>query len=133
MRLIIGVVLLLAVILLLAIAGMRSAGVGFIMAGNEQYRQNAFAASETGIEQALGSVRGTRSAFAERTSGGYFLDFNWKRDELARYGLSMDDAQMVVMSAIGGDTASLEDAVAAADAALLPIPNPAGTPFLILI
>ncbi len=36
-------------------------------------------------------------------SGGYFLDFDWKRDELARYGLSIDDAQMVVMSAIGGD------------------------------
>jgi Tfp pilus assembly protein PilX len=45
--------LLLTVILLLAIAAMRSAGVGFVMAGNEQYRQNAFAASETGIEQAL--------------------------------------------------------------------------------
>ena len=27
-----------------------------------------------------------------------------KRDELARHGLSIDDAQMVVMSAIGGDT-----------------------------
>ena len=42
---------------------------------------------------------GTRSVFAERTSGGYFLDFDWNRDELARYGLSIDDAQMVVMSA----------------------------------
>ena len=52
----------------------------------------------------LPSVSGTRSVFAERTSGGYFVDFDWKRDELARYGLSIDDAQMVVMSAIGGDT-----------------------------
>jgi Cu(I)/Ag(I) efflux system membrane protein CusA/SilA len=58
----------------------------------------------TQIESALPSVFGTRSAFAERTSGGYFLDFNWKRDELARYGLTIDDAQMVVMSAVGGDT-----------------------------
>jgi len=49
-------------------------------------------------------VFGTRSVFAERTSGGYFVDFDWKRDELARYGLSIDDAQMVVMSAVGGDT-----------------------------
>ncbi len=57
----------------------------------------------TEIEAVLPSVAGTRSVFAERTSGGYFLDFNWKRDELARYGLSMDDAQMVVMTAIGGD------------------------------
>jgi copper/silver efflux system protein len=58
----------------------------------------------TAIESVLPPVFGTRSVFAERTSGGYFVDFNWKRDELARYGLSIDDAQMVVMSAIGGDT-----------------------------
>ncbi len=61
----------------------------------------------TDIERVLPSVSGTRSAFAERTSGGYFVDFNWKRDELSRYGLSMDDAQMVVMSAIGGDTVTM--------------------------
>ena len=41
--------------------------------------------------------------FAERTGGGYFLDFDWKRDELARYGLTIDDAQAVVQSAIGGE------------------------------
>jgi Cu(I)/Ag(I) efflux system membrane protein CusA/SilA len=58
----------------------------------------------TEIESVLPSVPGTRSAFAERTSGGYFVDLEWNRDELARYGLSMDDAQMVVMSAVGGDT-----------------------------
>ena len=58
----------------------------------------------TQIEAVLPAVVGTRSAFAERTSGGYFVDFNWNRQELARYGLSVDDAQMVVMSAVGGDT-----------------------------
>jgi len=58
----------------------------------------------TEIESALPPVFGTRSVFAERTSGGYFVDFDWKRDELARYGLSIDDAQMVIMSAVGGDT-----------------------------
>jgi Cu(I)/Ag(I) efflux system membrane protein CusA/SilA len=58
----------------------------------------------TRIEALLKPVYGTRSVFAERTGGGYFLDFEWKRDSLARYGLSIDDAQMVVMSAIGGDT-----------------------------
>jgi Cu(I)/Ag(I) efflux system membrane protein CusA/SilA len=58
----------------------------------------------TEIESVLPPVFGTRSVFAERTSGGYFVDFDWKRDELARYGLSIDDAQMVVMSAVGGDT-----------------------------
>jgi Cu(I)/Ag(I) efflux system membrane protein CusA/SilA len=58
----------------------------------------------TEIERTLPAVPGTRSVFAERTSGGYFLDLVWKRDELVRYGLSVDDAQMVVMSAIGGET-----------------------------
>ena len=58
----------------------------------------------TQIESVLPSVFGTRSAFAERTSGGYFVDFNWKREELARYGMTIDDVQMVVMSAVGGDT-----------------------------
>jgi Cu(I)/Ag(I) efflux system membrane protein CusA/SilA len=57
----------------------------------------------TEIESLLKPLNGTRSIFAERTGGGYFLDFVWKRDELARYGLSIDDAQMIVMSAIGGD------------------------------
>ena len=57
----------------------------------------------TEIERVLPAVFGTRSAFAERTSGGYFVDFDWNRDALARYGLTIDDAQMVVMSAIGGD------------------------------
>ena len=55
------------------------------------------------IERLLPAVRGTRSVFAERTGGGYFLDFEWKRDALARYGLNIDDAQRVVMNAIGGD------------------------------
>jgi Cu(I)/Ag(I) efflux system membrane protein CusA/SilA len=55
------------------------------------------------IEALLPKVQGTRSVFSERTSGGYFLDFKWNRDELARYGLSIDDAQDVVMSAIGGE------------------------------
>ena len=52
------------------------------------------------------SVAGTRSVFAERMGGGYFLDFDLKRDQLARYGLSVDDAQTVVMNAIGGENVS---------------------------
>jgi Cu(I)/Ag(I) efflux system membrane protein CusA/SilA len=55
------------------------------------------------IEQALADVQGTQSVFAERTTGGYFLDFWIKREELARYGLSVDDVQMHIMSAIGGE------------------------------
>ncbi len=58
------------------------------------------------IERVLPQVPGTRSVFAERVGGGYFLDFDLKRDRLARYGLSVDDAQMVVMNAIGGENVS---------------------------
>jgi Cu(I)/Ag(I) efflux system membrane protein CusA/SilA len=57
----------------------------------------------TQIEALLPLVRGTRSVFAERTGGGYFLDFDWKREELARYGLSVGEAQEIVQSAIGGE------------------------------
>ncbi|MGC8793389.1 MAG: efflux RND transporter permease subunit, partial [Bryobacteraceae bacterium] len=55
------------------------------------------------IERALSGVPGTRSAFAERAAGGYFLDIVWRREELARYGLSIEEAQMAVLSAIGGE------------------------------
>jgi len=54
------------------------------------------------IESFLPSVRGTRSVFAERTGSGYFLDFEWNREALARYGLSIEEAQEVVSKAIGG-------------------------------
>jgi Cu(I)/Ag(I) efflux system membrane protein CusA/SilA len=57
----------------------------------------------TDIERLLPSVSGTRNVFAERTGGGYFVDFDWNREALARYGLSIDDAQAVVMSAVGGE------------------------------
>jgi Cu(I)/Ag(I) efflux system membrane protein CusA/SilA len=55
------------------------------------------------IETALKDIPGTTSVFAERTTGGYFLDFDLKRDQLARYGLRTDDANDVLMSAIGGE------------------------------
>jgi Cu(I)/Ag(I) efflux system membrane protein CusA/SilA len=56
------------------------------------------------IEALLPAVKGTRSAFAERTGSGYFLDFEWDREQLAFYGLSMADAQSAVLNAIGGKT-----------------------------
>lgn len=55
------------------------------------------------IEMVLKEVPGTKSVFAERTAGGYFLDFTLKRSELARYGLTIDQANDIVMSAIGGE------------------------------
>jgi Cu(I)/Ag(I) efflux system membrane protein CusA/SilA len=57
-------------------------------------------------ERILQGVAGTRSAFAERTAQGYFLDFVLKREQLARYGLSVEQANMLVMTAIGGDNQS---------------------------
>jgi len=50
--LVIGLVLL-VVLTLLAVSGMNSASLEFVMAGNEQYRANAFQAAEAGIEQTL--------------------------------------------------------------------------------
>jgi Cu(I)/Ag(I) efflux system membrane protein CusA/SilA len=55
------------------------------------------------LEAVLRDVPGTRNVLAERTAGGYYLDFDLRREDLARYGLSVEDAQMVVMSAIGGE------------------------------
>ena len=55
------------------------------------------------IEMVLKDVPGTKSVFAERTAGGYFLDFTLKREQLARYGLTIDQANSIVMSAIGGE------------------------------
>ncbi len=55
------------------------------------------------VEERLERVRGARSVFAERTAAGYFLDIRWKRNELARYGLSVEQAQAVVAAAIGGE------------------------------
>jgi hypothetical protein len=50
--LVIGLILLM-VLTLLAISGMNSASLEFIMAGNEQYRANAFQSAEAGIEQSI--------------------------------------------------------------------------------
>jgi copper/silver efflux system protein len=64
----------------------------------------------TRIESLLAPVEGTRRVFAERAAAGYFVDVEWRRDELARYGLSIDDAQAAVQNAIGGEnvTATVE-------------------------
>ncbi len=58
------------------------------------------------VETILGAVPGTRSVFAERTGEGYFLDVNWNRPALAQYGLSMEDAQNALSTAVGGDNVS---------------------------
>jgi len=54
------------------------------------------------VENRLKGVPGTRSVYAERVTTGYFLDFNIRRDEAARYGLAVDDIQEVIQTAVGG-------------------------------
>ncbi|HET7542602.1 MAG TPA: efflux RND transporter permease subunit, partial [Polyangiaceae bacterium] len=95
-------------------------------------------------EAAVAKIPGTRSAYAERVAGGYFLDFELKRDKLARYGLSIDDANMMVMTAVGGDNQSMtiegrerygisvryarayREDLSALERVLLPLPNGRG-------
>jgi Cu(I)/Ag(I) efflux system membrane protein CusA/SilA len=55
------------------------------------------------IEMTAQEVPGTRSVYAERVSGGYFLDFTIDRDEIARYGLAIMDVGQTIESAIGGE------------------------------
>jgi len=56
------------------------------------------------IEAAVRTVPGTSSAYAERVSGGYYIDIVPRRDQLARYGLTVNALQEVVATALGGDT-----------------------------
>ncbi len=60
----------------------------------------------TQIEALLNNVKGTRSVLAERTAVGHFIDLEWNREQLARYNISVADAQKVVENAIGGDNVS---------------------------
>ncbi|HPA80666.1 MAG TPA: CusA/CzcA family heavy metal efflux RND transporter [Thermoanaerobaculales bacterium] len=55
------------------------------------------------LEGILRDIPGTRSVFAERVTGGYFVDIVPRRDQLARYGLTVAQLQDVIMSAIGGE------------------------------
>ena len=55
------------------------------------------------LEAIVKDIKGTRSVYAERTAGGYFLDFDLNRDQLARYGLTIKEAEMIIMTAIGGE------------------------------
>jgi len=56
----------------------------------------------TEVEAILKQVPGTASVFAERTTGGYYLDIDIKRPEAARYGLNVGNIQEVITSALGG-------------------------------
>ena len=55
------------------------------------------------LEGILQTIPGTRSVYGERTAGGYFVDFDLNREQIARYGLTIKEVQDVIMTAIGGE------------------------------
>lgn len=54
------------------------------------------------IESAVRRLKGTLSVYSERVVGGNYVDFKIRRDEIARYGLTVGDVQDIFMSAVGG-------------------------------
>jgi Cu(I)/Ag(I) efflux system membrane protein CusA/SilA len=58
------------------------------------------------VERAVAKVPGTRSVFAERSTGGFYIDFEVKRAEAARHGLTVHDVNAVVAQAVGGENVS---------------------------
>ncbi len=58
------------------------------------------------LEQIIGRVPGARSVYGERVAGGYFVDFDIDRAAIARYGLTIEDVQQTIMTAIGGENVS---------------------------
>ena len=75
--------------------------VGIKIAGSDL---NTIQELGTHIEMILKEVPGTRSVYAERVAGGYFTDILIKREEIARYGLTVGDVQDVIQTALGGMT-----------------------------
>ncbi|MEZ5292044.1 MAG: CusA/CzcA family heavy metal efflux RND transporter [Vicinamibacterales bacterium] len=55
------------------------------------------------LERILQRLPGTRSVYAERVSQGYFTDIQIDREAIARYGLTVEDVQDVIQSALGGE------------------------------
>ncbi|MDO8788444.1 MAG: efflux RND transporter permease subunit [Sulfuritalea sp.] len=55
------------------------------------------------IEAVVKTVPGTTSAFAERITGGFYLNIEPDREQLARYGLAVGDLQDVIGTALGGE------------------------------
>jgi Cu(I)/Ag(I) efflux system membrane protein CusA/SilA len=54
------------------------------------------------VEAVIRDVPGTLSVYAERVTGGNFLDYEIRRDQIARYGLTVGDVQDIIMTAVGG-------------------------------
>ena len=54
------------------------------------------------LEAIIRDVPGTLSVYAERVTGGNYLDFQINRANAARYGLTVANVQDIIQSAIGG-------------------------------
>lgn len=54
------------------------------------------------VEHVLQNVNGTRSAFFERVTGGYYIDYQVKRAEAARYNLSVAQVNQIIEASVGG-------------------------------
>jgi Cu(I)/Ag(I) efflux system membrane protein CusA/SilA len=67
---------------------------------------DAIESAAIAVEHAVAKIPGTRSAFAERSTGGFYVDFEVKREEAARHGLTVADVNMVVAQAVGGENVS---------------------------
>ncbi|HSY21299.1 MAG TPA: CusA/CzcA family heavy metal efflux RND transporter [Polyangiaceae bacterium] len=76
--------------------------------GIEVFGDDLDAIEETAIrvEHAVAKVPGTRSAFAERSTGGFYIDVDVNREQAARHGLSAEDVNRAVSQSIGGENVS---------------------------
>jgi Cu(I)/Ag(I) efflux system membrane protein CusA/SilA len=74
--------------------------VGIKVAGTDLAQIDEVAAA---VERAVANVPGITSAFAERLTGGRYIDIDVKRDAAARYGMNVADVHSVVATAIGGE------------------------------
>ena len=74
--------------------------VGVKVAGTDLQEVDRIAAD---VQRAVQRVKGVTSAFAEKLSGGRYIDVKIDRDRASRYGLNMADVQSIVSAAIGGD------------------------------
>ncbi len=86
--------------------GIRSA-LGIKVFGDDMHSiEQSAVAIERALQDDQRSAPYTRSAFAERLSGGYFIDFVIKRDDAARYGLNVQDVEDILQAAVGGIVAT---------------------------
>jgi Cu(I)/Ag(I) efflux system membrane protein CusA/SilA len=74
--------------------------VGVKVAGTNLFEVDRLAAA---IEHVVKQVPGVTSAFADRLSGGRYIDVKIDRESAGRYGLNISDVQSVIAAAIGGD------------------------------